>query len=205
MTNGVAVLGGELFIYDLYSSTTLGGNSLIDANGSLNDYGGGAPGGGAVILNGNINVGSLGTNTLTLPNVGGIGTILQTGGNDVTGISGSVGSGVDLDIRSGKLVVGSSFGYVAGTIGPANGKGPSLGPSASFTFFTAGFNPSDVETATFDTSTGLLSFMDARGQTLYNPLHLSGDASGLNVSTAGGGITITDHPGSISPISITFS
>lgn len=206
VTSGIAVLGGQLLINDFYSSTTLNGSGLISANGTLVDNGGGAQGGGVVNINGTLTVGSIGANKLELPGVGGDGTILQTGNADVTSISGNVGSGVHLNIQAGNVTVGSSFGAFLGTIGPTNGKGPSLGPSASLTYETAAFNPTNVQSATFDTSTGILSFLNASGQTLYNPLHFSGNARGLNISTSSGmAVTITDHPGAGSVIPITFT
>jgi hypothetical protein len=121
---------------------------------------------------------------------------------------------VHFDIQKGELTIGSSFGHFDGTIGPTSGSGPSLGPTADVIFYPEGFSLSQVQTAKFDTSAGLLSLIGSTGQNLVD-FHFAGNASGLNVSiqpdpTAHPGIvgsylTITDHPGSVSPIPIAFS
>jgi hypothetical protein len=76
------------------------------------------------------------------------------------------------------------------------------------------FSLSRVQTAKFDTSAGLLSLIGSSGQDLVD-FCFAGNASGLNVSIqpdptahpgiAGSYITITDHPGTPSPIPIAFS
>ena len=192
---------------------TLDGNSSINGSATLNDGGGGRPPGTEFILNGTVTVGALGANHLNLAQVaalGGNGTIRQTGQNDVTSV-GNVAPGVHFDIQKGELTIGSSFGEFDGTIGPTSGSGPSLGPTADVVFYPEAFSVSQVQTAKFDTSAGLLSLLGATGRDLAD-FHFSGDARGLGVSvtpSTGPGVasfvSITDHPGSVSPIPITFA
>ena len=156
---------------------------------------------------GTLTVGAFGANSLALSSLaelGGTGTIRQIGLHDLTFV-GNVVAGLNFDIRAGTLTIGSSFGTFNGTIGPGNGNGPALGSSASITYDPAAFPAYEVQSATFDTSAGLLSFLNASGQTLYNPFHFSGDASGLNISVSGYAMTITDHPGAGSAIPIQFT
>ena len=211
VTNGVQVLGGALNLDQSYGSlVTLDGNSTINGGGSVNDEAGGAYVGAGFIINGTIDVGSVGANGLglaSLDGLGGNGTIRQTGQSDVTDV-GAVGSGLHFDIRAGELTIGSSFGTFDGTIGPTNGNGPALGPTGTVDFYPAGFLISEVQGASYDTSTGMLALLASNGRDLAN-FHFSGNASGLDVSmtaaSTGSFVSITDHPGTPSVIPITFS
>ena len=220
ITNGVNVLFGQLNLSEPFGSVvTLDGNSSINGGGTLTDAGGGTPPGagfivnGTFILNGTMTVGSFGSNHLNLAQVAsfeGNGTIRQTGTNDITSV-GNVAAGVHFDIQKGALQIGSSFGQFDGTIGPTSGSGPSLGPSANVVFYPEGFSVSQVQTAKFDTSGGLLSLLGGAGQDLAD-FHFSRDARGLNISvmpssgpSVSSFVSMTDHPGSVSPIPITFS
>jgi hypothetical protein len=215
VTDGAQVLFGQLGIgQGIGSVLTLDGNSMVNAGGTLVDDGGGFSAGAALQLDGTITVGAVGSNNLTLSDIAevvGNGTIVQTGKNDVTNV-GAVGTGVHFDIQSGELTIGSSVGSFGGTIGPVNGQGPALGSTASIAFYPAEFATSQLQSVKFDTSTGVLSFLGASGQDLTD-WHFSGNARGLDVSVqtytyqpgvTGSYISITDHPGSISPIPITF-
>lgn len=206
--NGINALASHLTIQQATGSVlNINGNDVIDFNSVLDDASGGAQAGAAAVINGTLTVGAFGTNSLGLSGLaalGGTGTIRQVGQHDTTAV-GNVGAGLDFDIRAGTLTIGSSFGTFRGTIGPANGNGAALGPLASITYDPAAFSAYEVQSATFDTSTGLLSFLNASNQTLYNPFHFRGDASGLNISVSGYVMTITDHPGAGSPIPIKFT
>lgn len=217
VTHGVQVFSGQLNVSETFGSVlTLDGVSAINGGASINDAGGLRPTGSEFILNGTLTLGSVGANHLNLGQVaglGGNGIIRQSGQADVTDV-GNVAAGVHFDIRKGELQIGSSFGEFDGTIGPTSDKGPALGPTADVIFFPAAFLVSQVQTAKFDTSAGVLSLLNSTGRDLVD-FHFSGNASGLNVSTqpdptahpgiVGSYLTITDHPGSISPIPITFS
>lgn len=212
VTNGVHVTDGQLSINSNYvTNVTYGGNSIIDDGGTLNSGGPRYYSAGSTV-DGTITLGTNGANQLSFAGDGllGNGTIRQLGKNDLTRVD-YVAPGVHLDIRSGTLMVAGATGRFDGTIGPANGsRGPSLGSSATVEFFGYGFSPTDTQTAKFDTSTGLLSLLDSSGGTVGD-FHFSGNASGLNVSVVqssgfnAGYVAITDHPGTASPIPITFT
>jgi hypothetical protein len=239
ITNGMNVLFGQLnWSVPVGSDVTFDGNSSINGGGTLTDAAGLRPNGagsienGTFILNGMMTVGSIGSNKLDLANgaaLAGNGTIRQTGTNDITSV-GNVAAGVHFDIQKGELIIAGQFSdEFNGTIGPANGSGPSLGPSADVVFYPEGNRTPQiavvrnlqVQTAKFDTSAGLLSPLGANGQDLAD-LHFSGDASGLNISFTPSTqdssqdyiptpdyippfVSITDHPGTPSPIPIAFS
>ena len=211
ITSGVRVIDGQLNIQSFYgTNVAFGGNSLIDDNGTLNSSGARqqSP---ATTLDGTMLLGANGANQASFAGEGlvGNGTLRQIGKDDLTFVD-YVGPGVHLDIRSGTLAAGGAVGGIDGTIGPVNGRGPSLGPTATFEFFGYGFSSTDTKTATFDSSTGLLSLIDSRGQDVGD-FHFSGNARGLNVSVVpdsgfnAGYVAITDHPRSASAIPITFT
>ena len=114
VTNGLHINDGELDLTQGPGSVvTLDGTSSINNGGTLSDQAGGAHFGAGIVVNGTINVGVSGSNTLNIDSVdglGGTGIIRQTGKNDLTEIPGS-NSGLHFDVRNGELFIGSSYGH----------------------------------------------------------------------------------------------
>lgn len=208
VARGITVNNGDLSIDQNSpgSVLTLDGNTTIDNGGTIADASGGVRTGDGVTLNGDITVGSKGANKLSLQvsYLQGNGTIRETGAADSVSV-GTVTNGINFDVQKGTLAIGGVAAKFDGTIGPANGvAGPALGRDATVTYDTDGLDFSKITSASFDTSTGLLSFPAAAGGVAT--LHFAGDARGLNLSVVNGvGVVITDHPGTTSPIPITFT
>jgi hypothetical protein len=173
-------------------SLVVGAPGTIDNGGSLFIDGSGA----TVQLDTTVTVGALGSNELYLNDVNLTGGIIAqngendktyVGGTDVTpGDDGSV-NGTEFVINGGTLDIAWPGGF-NGTIGSAIGSSIGI------------FGEVDIENAmavasgTFDTSTGVLSLLNAGGTDLGD-FHLAGDASGIVLNMRAGGIlAINDHP-----------
>jgi hypothetical protein len=193
---GVQVSGGSLgdFLQPGPTTLTLDGGSAINGGGSFVVTSAEED----VDLTGTITLGRTGSNTL---DIGGVtstdytnlagGTIIQDGANDLTEVGFS--DGTDFQINAGVLKLSELGGPFLGTIGQISAAPgtAALGTSAEVDVY----NLLNIVSASFDTTTDLLSFLNASGASV-GQIQFAGDGSGLqlNTSTAGGiaHVAITD-------------
>jgi probable HAF family extracellular repeat protein len=125
-----------------------------------------------------INLSARGTNVLNLNGVAvtGAGVIDQQGENDATYVS-SV-AGTDFEISGGVLTLANPTGF-NGTIGPisATAGAPSIGAFSQIDIL----NAINVAKGSFDTTTGMLSLLNASGTDIGN-VHFAGVATGLRLT-----------------------
>jgi hypothetical protein len=119
-----------------------------------------------VNMNDAITLGAMGSNML---DIGGVtandytnlngGTIIQNGADDLIEVGFS--NGTDFQINGGTLALSELGGPFLGTIGPISAAAgtPALGAGAEVDVY----NLAAVASASFDTTTDLLSFLDASG------------------------------------------
>jgi hypothetical protein len=167
-----------------------------------------------VRLTGTINESPLGTNIVDFSQTNLIGgTIVADGENDRIELGGdpsgtpppdtfSTGPGTDVGtnfiLEDGTLAVGSLTAF-QGSIGPLPTSSTFNGSAPTAMGFLAEVdirNAMNVASASFDTSTGLLSFLNASSTPLAS-WHFSGDASGLVLNmTSSGLLVLTDETSS---------
>jgi hypothetical protein len=178
VTNGVDLNNGVISVYETPRSVltldqndelTNGGTLAVSSPRALGDFN----------INGTLTLGALGKNALDVGTVvlGGKGTIKQLGENDQTGIGWAVNSGVTL-VADGGIISLYDVRDFKGTIGPA-GVGPngnSIGIFGEIALYGV-----SVTSATFDTSTGTLSLMNANGADVGD-LHLAGNAANITLN-----------------------
>ncbi len=195
---GVDVNDG-IFTADMTAGTTLtlDGNSTIGAVYSSQGAGfnvftsdTGPTLGTKLKLNGTITLGAVGQNTLSLEDVNTIGgTVVENGESDLVHVgvnpSGDPDAGIgtvtgtDFRINSGVMTMLGPSGF-KGTIGPVSSSDPNA-PAIGIFGEVEIYNALQTASATFDTSTGMLSLLDASGKDLGD-LHFAGNVSGLRLN-----------------------
>jgi hypothetical protein len=208
---GFQVRDGALTSYMTAGTTlTLDGNSTITSSTDVNPATGalvqssyqvstndtGPTLGTTLDLNGTITLGAIGQNILGLEDVNTVGgTVISNGEGDLVhvGINPNgdpdegIGTttGTDFQLNGGVMTILGPSGF-GGTIGPVSSSAPNapvLGIFASVEIL----NAMAAASATFDTSTGVLSILDASNHDIGD-IHMAGDPSGLFLNLSPGGV-----------------